>query len=133
MPWGTLFWSALSGLVLLALGLAVTNLVEDLYARAPWLGAVGLVLALVAGLALLVVMLREIVGLARLATVEALRERAAGRHRKRRPRPRPRAGRRHAVADPAHPAAGARAARGWRIIAPTSSTAATSSASPSAN
>jgi putative membrane protein len=76
VPWGTLFWSALSGLVLLALGLAITNLVEDLYARAPWLGAIGLALALLAGLALLVVMLREIVGLARLATVESLRQRA---------------------------------------------------------
>ena len=41
IPWGALFWSALSGLVLLALGLAVTNLIEDLFARAPWLGAVG--------------------------------------------------------------------------------------------
>jgi putative membrane protein len=71
-----LFWSALTGLVLLALGLAVTNLVEDLYERAPWLGAVGLALALLAGLALLVVMLREIVGLARLSTVESLRQRA---------------------------------------------------------
>src|SRR5207237_758925 len=76
VPWGTLFWSALSGLVLMALGLAVTNLVEDLYARAPWLGAIGFALALLAGLALLVVMLREIVGLARLATVESLRQRA---------------------------------------------------------
>jgi len=76
VPWGTLFWSALSGLVLMALGLAVTNLVEDLYARAPWLGAIGLALALLGGLALLVVMLREIIGLARLATVESLRQRA---------------------------------------------------------
>jgi putative membrane protein len=76
IPWGTMFWSALSGLVLLALGMAVTNLIEDLYARAPWLGTIGLALALVAGLALLVVMLREIVGLARLATVESLRQRA---------------------------------------------------------
>jgi putative membrane protein len=76
IPWGTLFWSALSGLVLMALGLAVTNLVEDLYARAPWLGAIGLALALLAGLALLVVMLREIIGLARLSAVESLRQRA---------------------------------------------------------
>ena len=76
VPWGTWFWSALSGLVVLALGMAITNLVEDLYARAPWLGAIGLTLALLAGLALLVVMLREIVGLARLATVESLRQRA---------------------------------------------------------
>ena len=58
------------------LGLAVTNLVEDLFARAPWLGAIGLALAVIAGLALLVVVIREIVGLARLATVEALRDRA---------------------------------------------------------
>ena len=57
-------------------------------ARAPWLGAIGLALALLAGLALLVVMLREIVGLARLSTVEALRHRALSDHRKRRPRPR---------------------------------------------
>ena len=76
IPWGTLLWSGLSGLVLMALGLAITNLIEDLYVRAPWLGAIGLALALIAGLALLVVAGREIVGLARLATVEALRQRA---------------------------------------------------------
>ena len=76
VPWGTLFWSALSGLVVMGLGLAVTNLVEDLFARAPWLGAVGLVLASLAGVALLVVILREIVGLLRLAKVEQLRHRA---------------------------------------------------------
>jgi putative membrane protein len=76
IPGGAMFWSALSGLVFLALGLAVTNLVEDLYARAPWLGAIGLVLAILAGLALLAVTLREIIGLARLATVESLRHRA---------------------------------------------------------
>ena len=75
-PWGTLLWSALSGLVLMALGLAITNLVEDLYARAPWLGAIGIALAIVAGLALLVIAGREIAGLMRLAKVEALRERA---------------------------------------------------------
>src|SRR6185436_10770095 len=39
-------------------------------------GAIGLALALLAGLALLVVVLREIIGLARLATVEQLRQRA---------------------------------------------------------
>jgi putative membrane protein len=76
IPWGALFWSALSGLVFLALGLAVTNLIEDLYARASWLGGIGLVLALLAGLALLVVVLRELIGLARLSTVESLRQRA---------------------------------------------------------
>lgn len=76
LRWGTLFWSACSGLVLLALGLAVTSFVEELYARAPWLGAVGLILAVVAGLALLALVLREIVGLIRLGTIETLRSRA---------------------------------------------------------
>jgi putative membrane protein len=71
-----LFWSALSGLVLMGLGLAVTSLVEDLFARAPWLGTIGLALALIAGFALLAVIVREIVGLVRLAGIESLRRRA---------------------------------------------------------
>jgi putative membrane protein len=77
MPWGAMFWSALSGLVLMGLGLAVTSFVEDLFARAPWLGTAGLVLALFAGFALLAVIVREIAGLVRLATIESLRRRAA--------------------------------------------------------
>lgn len=76
VPWGALFWSALSGLVLMGLGLAVASLVEDLFARAPWLGTIGLALALIAGLALLAVIIRELVGLMRLAAVESLRRRA---------------------------------------------------------
>ena len=75
--WGALFWSACSGLVLLALGIAVTNFVEDLFARTPALGAVGLALAIVAGVALLAVITREIFGLIRLGTIESLRRRAS--------------------------------------------------------
>jgi putative membrane protein len=71
-----LFWSALSGLVVMGLGLAVTSLVEDLFTRSPWLGAVGLGLGVLAGLALLVIVLREVIGLLRLGKVEALRHRA---------------------------------------------------------
>jgi putative membrane protein len=74
--WGTLFWSACSGLVLLALGVAVTNFVEELFARTPALGAVGLGLAAVAGFTLLVLVAREIFGLVRLGTIESLRHRA---------------------------------------------------------
>jgi putative membrane protein len=74
--WGALFWSALSGLIVLALGLAITGIVEDLFGRSPWLGAVGLALAVLAGLALLAMILREAIGLMRLGTVEALRRRA---------------------------------------------------------
>jgi putative membrane protein len=74
--WGALFWSACSGLVLLALGLAVASVVEELFARAPWLGALGLALAAIAGLALVVVTLREVVALVRLGKIEKLRARA---------------------------------------------------------
>jgi putative membrane protein len=75
--WGRLFWSAAGGLVSLAAGLAVTRLVEDLFTRAEWLGWAGLALAALAGLALVVVVAREAIGLARLATIENLRTRAA--------------------------------------------------------
>lgn len=75
-PWTALFWSALGGLVSMALALAVTRLVEDFFARAEWLGWVALVLALLAAVALLALVARETIGLARLAAVEKLRERA---------------------------------------------------------
>ena len=75
-PWGRLFWSAAGGLVSIGLSLAVVRLIEDLFARAEWLGWSGLVLALLAGLALLGIVVRETIGLMRLAAVEALRARA---------------------------------------------------------
>jgi putative membrane protein len=76
VPWGTLFWSAGSGLVLLALGWAVATFVEELLARVPWLGGIALVLATLAGLALVVVLVRELYGLIRLHTIEVFRHRA---------------------------------------------------------
>jgi len=75
-PWGTVFWAALGGLVTLGTGLATTALIEQLYARATWLGTVAAVLAALAGLALGVMCLREIAGLFRLASIEKLRARA---------------------------------------------------------
>jgi len=75
--WGTLFWSATGGLVLLGAGLGVTHLIEDLFARSESLGFVGLGLAAVATLALAVVIGREAFGLARLGTIENLHRRAA--------------------------------------------------------
>jgi putative membrane protein len=74
--WATVFWSALGGLTVLGLGLAVIGLVEDLAARSTALGALGLVLAIVAALALAAILTREAVGLARLAAVEKLHARA---------------------------------------------------------
>jgi putative membrane protein len=76
--WGTLFWSALGGLVTLGLGLAVTRLIEDLFARSESLGYVALALAILAAIALAAVVGREIAGLARLSAVERLRARAEG-------------------------------------------------------
>jgi putative membrane protein len=77
-PWGAVFWSAAGGLVLLGLGLAVAKLVEDLFSRAEWLGTFGLALAVVAVIALIAIVAREVLGLARLDTIETLRERATG-------------------------------------------------------
>jgi putative membrane protein len=75
-PWGSVFWSALGGLVVLGAGLATTALIEDLYARATWLGTLGAALAALAGLSLLVICIKEIAGLFRLASIEKLRARA---------------------------------------------------------
>src|SRR5207245_9794463 len=74
--WGTLFWSAVGGLVLLASGLGVVNLIEDLFARSETLGYVALAFAAAAALALAVVIGREAFGLARLAAIEKLHQRA---------------------------------------------------------
>lgn len=77
LRWGTMFWSATAGLVSLGLGLAVTHLIEDLFARSQTLGYFGLGLAAIAGLALAVVTGREVFGLLRLAAIEQLHLRAS--------------------------------------------------------
>jgi putative membrane protein len=77
LGWGTLFWAATAGLVLLGLGLGVVNLIEELFARSESLGLLGLILAAVAAVALIVVIAREALGLARLAAIEKLHLRAA--------------------------------------------------------
>jgi len=75
--WGAVFWTAVGGLVLLGLGLGVTRLIEDLFARSESLGYLGLGFAFAAALALVIVVAREAFGLARLATIEKLHLRAA--------------------------------------------------------
>ncbi len=77
VPWAGLFWVSAAGLVLLATGLGIATLIEDLLNRAAWLGGVGAVLAAVAVVALLAIVTREVLGLARLAAIETLRQRAA--------------------------------------------------------
>lgn len=75
--WGTVFWTAAGGLILLGVGLGVTRLIEDLFARSEGLGFLGLAFAFAAALALVIVVAREALGLARLATIEKLHARAA--------------------------------------------------------
>src|SRR5689334_13842963 len=76
--WGTLFWAATAGLVVLGSGLGIVKLIEDLFARSESLGLIGVGLAAAAGLALAVVTGREVFGLMRLATIEKLHARATG-------------------------------------------------------
>jgi putative membrane protein len=75
--WGAMFWTAIGGLILLGLGLGMTHLIEDLFARSESLGFLGLAFAFAATLAFAVVVAREAFGLARLATIEKLHLRAA--------------------------------------------------------
>ncbi|WP_262029550.1 YcjF family protein [Microvirga sp. Mcv34] len=75
-PWLGILLSALSGLLMLGLGLAVENLIVDLYAIAPWLGWVALGLAVLALLAFLAIIGREVAGIWREQKIESLREAA---------------------------------------------------------
>ncbi len=76
--WGTLFWTGIAGMVLLGLGLGVTHLIEDLFARSESLGFIGIFFTAAAAFALGVITLRELTALVRLATIEKLHARAAG-------------------------------------------------------
>jgi putative membrane protein len=75
--WGTVFWTGVAGMVLLGLGLGVTHLIEDLFARSESLGIVGIFFTFAAAFALGVITLRELLALVRLATIEKLHARAA--------------------------------------------------------
>ena len=63
-------------LLLLWLGVAVTDFVSGLLERQSWLGWVALVLAALTVAILVLIALREVVALARLGRIEAVRERA---------------------------------------------------------
>jgi putative membrane protein len=77
LRWGAMFWAAVGGLILLGVGLGITGLIEDLFARSEGLGMLGLAFAFAAALALAVVVAREALGLARLAAIEKMHLRAA--------------------------------------------------------
>jgi len=69
-PWLTLLMSGVSGLILLALGIAVDNLLRALFARTDWLGWIGVALAVAAVLAVIALAAREILGIFRLRRIE---------------------------------------------------------------
>jgi putative membrane protein len=76
IPWSALFWVSAAGLTLLAMGRGIADLLADLFTRSAVLGSAGAVLAAVAATALAVIVTREVMGLARLNTIDAMRERA---------------------------------------------------------
>ncbi len=71
-----IFLGALGVLVSLAVGLWTDQLIRELFQRAEWLGWLAAGMAAVAGVALLVILIREMLALSRLASVERLRSRA---------------------------------------------------------
>jgi putative membrane protein len=74
--WLGAFFAALAGLILLAVGVGIDNLIRDLFSRSDILGWLGTALAAVALVALLVVIARELTGLLRLRQVHVIHARA---------------------------------------------------------
>lgn len=74
---GAIFVAALGIIVSLGIGLWTDRLIRDLFDRADWLGWAAAGVAAVGALALLVILARELMALARLVSVEKLRSRAA--------------------------------------------------------
>jgi putative membrane protein len=72
----TIFATAFGALLSLAIGLWADQLIRELFARAEWLGWLAAGLTALAALALLVILMREMMAIARLASVEKLRTRA---------------------------------------------------------
>lgn len=70
--WGGLFWSAAGALASLGLTLWLTSFIEGLFARNPVLGYVGLALAGLALLALIVLAIREALGITRQRAIARL-------------------------------------------------------------
>jgi putative membrane protein len=74
--WGSVFWSAASGLLVLWFLLWVQQTVLSLLSQDGWLGWAAVVLLAIAGFAFFMIAVREIAGLLRLSAITALRGRA---------------------------------------------------------
>ncbi len=75
--WGNILFTALASLATLWAGLAVTQVIEDFYSRSPVLGWIAFTMAAIAGLAAIMIFLRELWGLARLRQIEKLQLQAS--------------------------------------------------------
>jgi len=75
--WGGILVSALFSLAMMWAGLAFTRFIEDLFARSQLLGWIGAGLLGLAGLAALVIMLREVIGIWRLRRLGKTQDDAA--------------------------------------------------------
>ena len=69
LRWSRFFIAALGGLLTLAIGVAIDNLIRDLFARNDALGWLAVGLAAIAVIALLALAIREIVGLFRIRKI----------------------------------------------------------------
>lgn len=72
--WGTMLLSGIAGLIALATTLWFTRYVEIALARQDWVGWIAFALLCLVGLSALVLILREIIGMFRLARLGALRQ-----------------------------------------------------------
>jgi putative membrane protein len=75
--WGIVLLSALTSLIMMWAGLAVTRLVQSFFAQSILLGWLAFTVAAVAALAALMIVVRETWGLYRLRKLESLQEHAA--------------------------------------------------------
>jgi putative membrane protein len=74
-PLTTIFLSAFGAFVSLAVGLWAESIIRDLFGRVEWLGWLAAVLAGIAVLALLAILVREIIALRRLHSMDVFRSR----------------------------------------------------------
>ncbi|MBS1184355.1 MAG: hypothetical protein H6Q99_4235, partial [Proteobacteria bacterium] len=74
--WSRLFFGAVTGILSLAIGLWLDQLVRELFARDDWLGWLAIALIALAGIAVIAIAAREIAGLIWLRRIDRLRRRA---------------------------------------------------------
>ncbi len=74
--WSRLFFSAVAGILSLAIGLWLDQLVRELFAREDWLGWLAIGLIAVALIAVVAIVAREVAGLIWLRRIDRMRRRA---------------------------------------------------------